>query len=177
MRILLSATASYVPPRGGATRSNLIWMDQMAGAGHACRIVCGASGEGAELRFHESIAVFAVEDPGRRVQVLRQQIREFHPDWVLVSSEDLGHGLLREAQHSAPGRVVYLAHTPQFFPFGPASWNPNPFAAALVRESAGIVAIGQHMAQYVETAVGRPATVIHPPIYGTPPFPSYRNFD
>src|ERR1019366_4397002 len=144
MRILLTANASCVPPRGGATRSNLIWMDQMAGAGHGCRIVCGASGEGAELCFHESIAVFAVEDPSRRIQVLRHQIHEFQPDWVLVSSEDLGHGLLREAQHSAPGHVVYLAHTPQFFPFGPASWNPD-----------------------------REAAVIHPPIYGAGPFADY----
>ena len=67
----------------------------------------------------------AVEEPVRRVQVLRQQIREFRPDWVLVSSEDLGHALLREAHHSAAGRVVYLAHTPQFYPFGPASWKPD----------------------------------------------------
>ena len=59
MRILLTATASYVPPRGGATRSNLIWLDHLARAGHACRIVCGPSGEGAELPFHESIAVTA----------------------------------------------------------------------------------------------------------------------
>ena len=63
MRILLTANASYVPPRGGATRSNLIWLDQMARAGHLCRIVCGPSREGAELGYHPSIAVFAVEDP------------------------------------------------------------------------------------------------------------------
>src|SRR3954449_2183898 len=170
MRILLTANASYVPPRGGATRSNLIWMDQMASAGHRCRIVCGAAGEGAELRFHASIAVFAVEDPGRRIQVLRQQIHEFQPDWVLVSSEDLGHGLLREAQHSAPGRVVYLAHTPQFFPFGPASWNPDREGGELVRNAAGVVAIGHHMAGYIERSLGRSAAVIHPPIYGAGPF-------
>jgi len=176
MRILLTANASYVPPRGGATRSNLIWMDQMAGAGHACRIVCGASGEGAELRFHASIAVFAVEDPSRRIHVLRQQIREFQPDWVLVSSEDLGHGLLREARHSAHGRVVYLAHTPQFFPFGPASWNPDREAAALVAEAAGVVAIGHHMADYIARSLGRQAVVIHPPIYGAGPFADYGNF-
>uniref|UniRef100_Q01XE1 Glycosyl transferase, group 1 n=1 Tax=Solibacter usitatus (strain Ellin6076) TaxID=234267 RepID=Q01XE1_SOLUE len=177
MRILLTANASYVPPRGGATRSNLIWMDQMAGAGHACRIVCGATGEGAELRFHASIAVFAVEDPGRRVQVLRQQIREFHPDWVLVSSEDLGHGLLREARHSAPGRVVYLAHTPQFFPFGPASWNPDGEGTALVKDAAGVVAIGSHMADYIARSLGREAVVIHPPIYGAGPFADYGDFE
>src|ERR1039457_529279 len=160
MRILLTANASCVPPRGGATRSNLVWMDQMAGAGHGCRIVCGASGEGAELCFHESIAVFAVEGPSRRIQVLRQQIREFRPDWVLVSSEDLGHGLLREAQHSAPGRVLYLAHTPQFFPFGPASWNPDSSATGLVKRAAGVVAIGHHTAAYIQQHTGRAVAVI-----------------
>jgi glycosyltransferase involved in cell wall biosynthesis len=177
MRILLTATASYVPPRGGATRSNLIWMDHLASAGHACRIVCGASGQGAALRFHESIAVFAVEEPARRVQVLRQQIAEFRPDWVLVSSEDLGHGLLREAQHRAPGRVVYLAHTPQFFPFGDAAWNPEPQAARLVEQTAGVVAIGRYMARYIEEATGRKAAVIHPPIYGPGPFANHANFE
>ena len=73
---------------------------------------------------------------------------------------------LREAHHSAPGRVVYLAHTPQFFPFGPASWNPEPRAAEMVAQAAGVVAIGRHMAEYIERALGRPAAVIHPPIYG-----------
>lgn len=165
MRILLTANASYVPPRGGATRSNLIWLDHLASAGHQCRIICGAAGPGAELRHHDTIVVMAVEEPARRVQVLRQQIREWGPDWVLVSSEDLGHALLREAHHGAPGRVVYLAHTPQFFPFGPASWNAEPAAARLVAQSAGIVAIGSHMAEYIHRELGREAVVIHPPIY------------
>ena len=177
MRILLTANASYVPPRGGATRSNLIWLDQMAHAGHECRIVCGASGEGAPLGHHGSIGVLAVEDPARRLETLRQQMREFRPDWVLVSSEDLGHRLLREAHQGAPGRVVYLAHTPQFFPFGPASWNPDAEGAALVAQAAAIVAIGHHMAAYIESALGRPAVVIHPPIYGAGPYPDYANFD
>src|SRR3954469_23068110 len=177
MRILLTATASYAPPRGGATRSNLIWLDHLARAGHACRIVCGASGPGAELRHHESIALLAAEDPARRIQLLRQQIREFAPDWVLVSSEDLSHGLLREAHHCAPGRVVYLAHTPQFYPFGPASWNPERHAAELVAQSAGIVAIGRHMAEYIHRELGAPAAVIHPPIYGKPPYPNLARFE
>ncbi len=177
MRILLTATASYAPPRGGATRSNLIWLDSLAHAGHQCRIVCGAAGPGAELRHHESIAVQAADDPARRIHILRQEIREFQPDWVLVSSEDLAHGLLREAHHCAPGRVVYLAHTPQFYPFGPASWNPDRHAAGLVAQSAGIVAIGRHMAEYIERELGRPAAVIHPPIYGAGPFPHLARFD
>jgi glycosyltransferase involved in cell wall biosynthesis len=177
MRILLTATASYAPPRGGATRSNLVWLDHLARAGHACRVVAGASGPGAELRHHESIAVLAEGDPARRIQILRREIREFRPDWVLVSSEDLAHGLLREAHHSAPGRVVYLAHTPQFFPFGEASWNADRHAADLVARSAGIVAIGRHMAAYIERCLGHRPAVIHPPIYGAGPFRNLARFD
>lgn len=177
MRILLTATASYAPPRGGATRSNLLWLDHLASHGHACRVVCGAPGEGAELVPHASITIRPVEEPARRLQALREEIRDFRPDWVLVSSEDVGHALLRQAHHSAEGRVVYLAHTPQFFPFGAASWNAEPGAAGMVARSAGIVTIGRHMAAYVEGALGRAATVIHPPIYGTGPFPDLGNFE
>src|SRR5215475_13093501 len=96
LRILLTANASYAPPRGGATRSNLIWLDHLAAHGHECRIVCGPSGEGAELLCHPSIGLLPMNDPARRASELARQIREFHPDWVLISSEDLGHGLLRE---------------------------------------------------------------------------------
>jgi glycosyltransferase involved in cell wall biosynthesis len=69
--------------------------------------------------------------------------------------------------------VVYLAHTPQWFPFGPASWNPDPEAAALVAGCAAIVAIGQHMAAYIERYTSHAPAVIHPPIYGHSPFPDY----
>ena len=176
-RILLAATASYAPPRGGATRSNLLWFRHLAAAGHHCRIVCGPSGEGADLPAGPNIEIFPVADPAARVRFLTTQIQSWNPDHVLVSSEDLSHSLLREAHHSAPGRVVYLAHTPQFFPFGPESWNPDPASAALIRGCAGIVAIGHHMAGYIHRELGREAAVIHPPIYGPGPFPLYENFD
>ena len=107
----------------------------------------------------------------------REQVRDFQPDRVLVSSEDLGQVLLGEALHAAPGRVVYLAHTPQLFPFGPASWNPNPEGTRFVHACAGIVAIGQHTAGYIEHYAGRRPVVIHPPIYGRGPFEKYGSFD
>ena len=129
----------------------------------------GRPDEGAAYAPHASLAIFPVADPAARVERLRREILDWRPDWVLVSSEDLSHALLREAHHSAPGRVVYLAHTPQFFPFGPESWNPDPAAAALVAQSAGIVAIGHHMAGYIEHSLNRRPTVIHPPIYGARP--------
>ena len=121
--------------------------------------------------------MFAAAAPQRRRQLLAEQIRQFQPDWVLVSSEDLGQVLLREAADAAPGRIVYLAHTPQLFPFGPASWNPNPDGASLVRGSAAIVAIGEHTADYIARHAGRRPAVIHPPIYGQGPFEDYSRFD
>jgi len=98
--------------------------------------------------------------------VLTAEIRGFNPDFVLVSSEDLNHLLLREAYAAAPDRLVYLAHTPQFFPFGPESWNPDPQAAAMVGKARAIVTIGTHMQGYVREHLGCDAIVIHPPIYG-----------
>ena len=190
MRILLTANASYVPPRGGATRSNLLWLEYMAARGHECRIVAAALAEGAAKRaqmaqegldrqtlVERGVELYEVAERARQAAVLRRQIREFQPDWVLVSSEDLGHALLREAHEAAPGRVVYLAHTPQFFPFGPASWNPDSSATELVARAAAVVAIGQHTAAYIRQHTGREAVVIHPPIYGSGPFPNLASFD
>jgi surfactin synthase thioesterase subunit/glycosyltransferase involved in cell wall biosynthesis len=201
LRILLAANASYVPPRGGATRSNLIWLEHLAESGHECRIVAASlpgnaaekqrqmreedldkrwrlvSAEGGvEVFVRPGIEVFSTTDAARQAALLREQIREFQPDWVLVSSEDLGHVLLREAARCAPGRLIYIAHTPQFFPFGPESWNPDPEATKLVRNAVGVIAIGNHMAGYIQQHTGRGAEVIHPPIYGDPPFARYRNF-
>jgi glycosyltransferase involved in cell wall biosynthesis len=200
MRILLTANASYVPPRGGATRSNLVWLEALAAQGHQCRIVApaltaavteaqardeaverewrrSAGPGGTECFERRGITVCAVADRTRLVGVLREQIREFAPDWLLASSEDLGHVLLREAERSAPARIVYLAHTPQFFPFGPASWNPDPEATAVVRRAAAVVAIGHHTAAYIRQHTGREAAVIHPPVYGSGPYPNLARFD
>ena len=199
MRVLLTANASCVPPRGGSTRSNLVWLEYLAAQGHDVRVVAPAIVSHSEytrgrvssdLRDQEirtthlqsdpklgfeklqrgDITVYSVTDPGKLRQVLRAKIIKHAPDWVLVSSEDLGQALLREALEAAPDRVVYLAHTPQMFPFGPASLNPNSAGTSLVRCCAGIVVIGNHTAQYVEQHLGRRPAVIHPPVYGSGPF-------
>ncbi len=195
MRILLAANASYVPPRGGATRSNLVWLELLAAAGHECRVVAAQLAQerygaleqiraeqirvtvedrgaldGVERVRQGALLVSSAADPGRRSRLLREEIETFRPHWVLISSEDLGQVLLREATLGAPGRVVYLAHTPQLFPFGPASWNPNPEGTRHVKDCAGIVAIGEHTAGYIAQHTGRRPAVIHPPVYGQPPF-------
>ena len=163
MRILLTSNASHHPARGGSTRSNLVWLEHLAASGHECRVVC--SGEQAEA-CHSGVFIRPVRDLARNRGVLTGEIRGFKPDFVLVSSEDLSHLLLREAYAAAPDRLVYLAHTPQFFPFGPASWNPDPLAAEMVGKARAIVAIGAHMRGYIREHLGCEAVVIHPPIYG-----------
>ncbi len=175
MRLLLTSNACYAPPRGGSTRSNLVWLQHLVQAGHECRVVC-ADAPGARDVVADGIGIFPVHEFVRHSSVLGQHIREFQPDWVLVSSEDVSHVLLRVVQQAAPGRLVYLAHTPQFFPFGPASWNADAGAAEIVRDASAVVVIGRYMAAYVERHLGRTAEVVHPPIYGSEPYARYGGF-
>lgn len=174
MRILLTSNASYAPPRGGSTRSNLAWLRHLAGAGHRCTVVCTADRD--ETVRQDQIEIHSVCDLQRRASVLGGHIRAMDPDWLLVSSEDLSHVLLREGEQAARGRIVYLAHTPQFFPFGPESWNPDAKATDIIRRVSAVVAIGNHMAQYIQQHAGVAARVIHPPIYGDPPWPCFGRF-
>lgn len=181
MRVLLASNASYELLRGGSTRSNLAWLRHLVTAGHEARVVCAAPAERREPDVERidsaGLPILSVRDLARRSSILGDEIRGFQPDWVLVSSEDLGHTLLGEAYRAAPDRLVYLAHTPQFYPFGPASWNPDPQPAAIVRHAVAVIAIGQHTAAYIERYCGRTVEVIHPPIYGQPPFARFGSFD
>jgi len=176
VRIILTSSASHDPARGGSTRSNLIWLEHLASNGHECRVVCSGE-QAATSTTRNGVSIISVKDLPPNRSVLTEQIRGFEPDFVLVSSEDLSHVLLREAYAAAPDRIVYLAHTPQFFPFGPASWNKDPQAASIVRSARAIVAIGSHMRGYIREHLGAEAAVIHPPIYGAPPFARFGRFD
>jgi glycosyltransferase involved in cell wall biosynthesis len=168
MKILLTSGASYAPPKGGSTRSNLVWLRALVAHGHECRVVCTAVGETGETVV-DGISILRVPDLALHAERLTREIRQFHPDWVLVSSEDVTQRLPRAAERGALGRLVYLAHTPQFFPFGPESWNPDPEATRIVERAAGVVAIGHHMAAYIGRHSQAKARVVHPPIYGAPP--------
>jgi glycosyltransferase involved in cell wall biosynthesis len=164
MKILLAAGASYAPPKGGSTRSNLVWLRGLVAKGHTCRVVCTAADETGET-VADGIAILRVAELALHAERLTEEIRTFKPDWVLVSSEDVTQRLLRAAERGAPGRVVYLAHTPQFFPFGPESWNLDAEATRIIERAAGVVAIGQHMAGYIGKYSKAQAIMVHPPIY------------
>jgi glycosyltransferase involved in cell wall biosynthesis len=177
MRLLLASNASYDPPRGGSTRSNLVWLRHLARQGHQCTVVSPSlAGAGDRTAVIDDVAIHSVQDLSLRTAELGRRIRSVQPDWVLVSSEDVGHVLLREAGDIAPGRIVYLAHTPQFFPFGPESWHREAVGTAIVRRAAAVVVIGEHMAGYVSKHLGREVAVIHPPIYGAPPYREFGRF-
>src|ERR1035438_2537067 len=53
----------------------------------------------------------------------------------------------------------------------------DPGATELATRAAGVAGIGQHTAAYVRQHTGREAVVIHPPIYGSGPFPNLASFD
>ncbi|HLK20484.1 MAG TPA: glycosyltransferase family 4 protein [Bryobacteraceae bacterium] len=176
MRVLLTSNASYAPARGGSTRSNLAWLRYLAEHKHPCRVVC-ASLEGDCDDTVDGIHIHSVKNLVQRRAVLDSHIHQFQPDFVLVSSEDLSHLLLAEAARVAPDRLVYLAHTPQFFPFGPESWNSSQRATAILRSARAIVAIGESAASYIQKHAGIAAKVIHPPIYGREPYARLGCFD
>lgn len=175
MKVLLTSNAMHDPPKGGSTRSNLAWLRHMAGQGHECTVIAPGAEDG--VSDDKGIRIESYKELSFRAKLLGERIRALAPDWVLVSSEDVSHILLREAGHAAAGRLVYLAHTPQFMPFGPESWHRDTVATAIVRNAQGIVVIGRHMAAYLGEHLGREPAVIHPPIYGRAPWPNLGRFD
>lgn len=178
MRVLLTANASYAPARGGSTRSNLVWLADLARRGHTCRVVCPTDGDAPEnTEVIDGIEIVTVRDLSRRTDILQEKIVQFDPDWVLVSSEDVAHTLLRAAAGVAGGRLIYLAHTPQWYPFGPASWHPDSTATDIIRRTRAVVAIAHTTAAYIQDHSGIRSHVIHPPIYGHAPWPRLGDYE
>ena len=64
-------------------------------------------------------------------------------------------------------RDLSRAYSP-VFPFGPESWNPDTSATRIIQRASGVVAIGRHMAGYIDQHCSVQAAVIHPPIYSKP---------
>src|SRR5262249_44738791 len=144
MKILLVQNASYLRTYGGANKANRLLIEAMAAIGQECRVVAPAVADRSpkskkeflnELAVrgvgytyvapekvvfhHEGVEVHAVLDESKLRAHVVDQICEFNPTWVLMSSEDPGQVLLEAALEASPSRVVYLAHTVMFLPFGP----------------------------------------------------------
>ena len=195
MKILLTMNLPYTRVYGGANRSNRSLAEALAGRHHSLRVVVPAlaalspishqqlleelAAEGIRVISNGEIDVFnlhgvdvhAVVDPSRLHSYLVEQIREFTPDWTLVSSEDRSQSLLETALKVQPSRVIYLAHTPQMFPFGPAGLYPGKRRTELIGQASAVVTISRFVHDYIQKWTGIESFIHHPPHYGSGPFP------
>ena len=191
----------YTRVHGGTNRSNRSLCEELAARQHAVQVVVPAlstpstitheqflqelrnesievtSGEHADVFMSKGVEVHTVRESCQLRAYLIKQLRQFAPDWVLVSSEDPSQNLLSTSLKTCPGRVVYLAHTPQMFPFGPASLHPGKMRADLIGHAAAIVSISHFVADYIKRWTGLNVFVNQPPHYGAGPFPDLSCYD
>jgi glycosyltransferase involved in cell wall biosynthesis len=201
MNILLTMNLPYTRVYGGANRSNRCLAEALAARHNSLRVVVPAlaplgsithqqfleelASEGIHVTSDGEVDVFNVNgvevhaaiEPSRLCSHLAEQIREFKPDWTLVSSEDRSQSLLETALKVRPSRVVYLAHTPQMFPFGPAGLFPGKRRTELIGQAAAIVTISRFVADYIQLWTGFESFIHHPPHYGSGPFPQFGRVD
>ncbi|GAB1543625.1 hypothetical protein NUACC21_63000 [Scytonema sp. NUACC21] len=201
MKLLLTMNLPYTRSHGGTNRSNRFLAENLAAKGHSICIVVPALATPSSIDYEQflrdlveqridfhtteiatvftlnSVEVHAVKNPSQLRNYLINQIKIFQPDWTLVSSEDPSQNLLSAALKSCEKRVVYLAHTPQMFPFGPASLYPSYERTQLIGQAAAIVTISRFVSEYIEKWSGFKTFVNHPPHFGKAPFPNYGCFD
>ena len=203
MKILLAQNMIYVPTHGGASKANRLLLEGLAAKGHSCHVVVPAFGTQVSVKTHEQflagldargirvisassgVAVFqyngvevhAVTNSSRLHDHVDSQIREFKPTWTLVSDDDPGQLMLEAALEANPSRVVYLVHTPQALPFGPKGFLQNSAKTDLVRQTAGIITVSDHIKDYIKQWSGVDSAVFTFPVYGSGPFPDLGCFD
>lgn len=205
MRILLAQRPAYIPTLGGANKANRYLAADLVARGHTVAAVTSALGANnailggwtvADLLRYlaeagagphagpesvdftlAGVSVHAVIDPARLPVHLAAMIAAFRPDWVLVSSEDGSQSLLAPALEAAPERVVFLAHTVAFLPFGPLAFFPSASRTEIFSRVAGIIAVSHFVQGYIRRWGAMDATTIHFPAYGVGPFPNLGCFD
>ena len=173
MRILLAQNSLYYPAHGGGDKSNRLLVEQLAAAGHTCRVVARLSNFGtaehetylAELAAHavpvsaqENGAVafllnsvdvrVATNQPNLRAY-FASQIAAFAPDVILSSTDDPAQMLLDVALKSAAARVVYLARATLALPFGPDCAFPSTAKTEALRRADAVVGVSNYVADYI----------------------------
>ncbi len=201
MKLLLVQNSLYYPAYGGGNKSNRLLLEALAARGHACRVVTRVS----ETLDAERLQTFLADLESRGVEIqsaagglvvferngvsvhtqtsvrkvrehLMRQIDEFHPDWVLVSTDDPLQLFLRAALEKAPSRVIYLARTTLALPFGPDTALPSPERAGNLRRVAAIVAVSSYVSRYMKQHAGLHAEVLPISLHGSGPFPRLGRF-
>lgn len=201
MKILLTTNLPYFPTHGGANTSNRFLLEGFVKNKHSVVIVVPALGtpsqlthaqwleevksQGISVTSEAGVDVFnlngvevhaVVEQSGLRRHLI-EQIRRFDPDWTLVSSEDPSQNLLDAALKHCPGRVVYLARTAPFLPFGPNAFFPSVTRTKMLGKTTAIVAVSEYVADYIRQWGGLEPVVLPISFYGEGPFPNHGCFD
>ncbi len=151
VKIFLAQKLSYSPTWTGAAKSNRALLQHLSGRGHLCRVLALAHGathfaprggsrdeswnpahaglssltESFDL---QGVQVRQLTDTNQFCSQLLEEVREFKPDWILIS-EDPSYLALAAALESMPARVVFLSHSQATLPFGPECFSPDPLKA------------------------------------------------
>ncbi len=204
-RILLVSIAPYAAPVAGAPKVNRAWLECLRDSGFHCRAlslnpiapmfqaddrrkkqIADAARQpvpsfdgvpGLQLFIDDGIESLEADSPALLLEALDDQLRSWEPAWVLTSSEERpGYPILRRVHAAMGQRFVYLANTPQVFPFGPASLSPDETATKAI-QAGTVVAVCQTMADYIEANGGAKAHMLSPPVFGSGPFADLGSFD
>lgn len=198
MRLLLTMNLPYEPAFGGASKANRAVLELLAQRGHSISVVAPSfipppSGKYLTGDFNQRYEVQSFEDVTiseiNRVEVhsvdisriplrtyLAKYLAKFSGDCIMVSSEDSMQVLLREAVSHAASPIVYLAHTPNCLPFGPASFFPSNSGSSLFHKVSAVIAVSQFCYNYIQRWGGVEPIQLYLPIYGQPPYPHFSNY-
>jgi len=201
MKIILAELLSYLFATGGAHKANRLLIEQFAAKGHPCWVVASGLEPGPKGRaqlldelarrniqiisstsdvvvfYYNGVKVHTVTgDPQTYSRLLPKLIREFKPAWTLVS-EDRTFLLLEAALEADPARVIYISHSQVTLPFGPEAFSTDLSKAELLRRTAGIITVSQHLKDYLRRWADLDSVVIPFPAYGPGPFPHLGRFD
>jgi tyrocidine synthetase III len=201
MKILLTMNLPYTRIFGGANKSNKSLAEEFAKKGHEVWVVAPALAtpshitidelveelkqssyqvaleDGCYVFQMENVKVLAVINTSQLRNKLVQKTLQFNPDWVFISAEDPSQTLLNAAFEAAPDKIIYLAHTPQMFPFGTESMYPGEKRTQVIGKSKLIVTISDFVAEYIRSNTGFEVLVNHPPHFGEGPYPNLADFE
>ncbi len=197
LKILLAQNDSYYPALGGANKSNRTMLENLAKLGGECRVVATTPKNPKpeesleELKpayLNNDVAVFSLNDvtvhavrtsAAMDCKLLKEhfieQIEEFEPDIIFVSTEDIGQLLLEAAITKAPEKVVYLARTTLYLPFGPDCYVEIPSKKKLLSRVGGIICVGDYIKDYIKEYGHVDSVVLPISTFGNGPFPKYCN--
>jgi len=203
VKIQLLIDQVYLPSLGGGNKACRMLLEGLAASGHECAAVARAittragpvteaqfldqmAGRGVEVRttgahrFRYETAGVTVDahnlPRGEAREAVAAWVRDFEPDWVLVS-DDRDSVLVDAALEAAPERVVYIAQTIVHLPFGPLAHTSDAAQTERLRRARARVVISRSLGEYLERHAGLDSTQILPPVFGRGPFPVLSSYD